>query len=168
MEKDKRTGWLKDLKEGDEVFLIGELLHEVFLQKVAIIEKITPAGRIKAGGYKFNQCGRFEKTDFCSVRLEKLTPEMKSKLLLNTERERLEAKAKVVINKIDVSKLSDEKLGLLYTFLEEINNYRKRERLEAKVKNAINDINVSEFNNEELKCLSTFLGGINDWEQGRL
>lgn len=33
MEKDKRTGWLKDLKVGDEVFVIGELLHEVFLQK---------------------------------------------------------------------------------------------------------------------------------------
>lgn len=157
MEKDKRTGWLKDLKVGDEVFLIGEYLHEVFLQEVAIVEKITPVGRIKAGGYKFNQCGRFKKTDFCSVRLEKLTPEMKSKLLLNTERERLEAKTKVVVNKIDVSKLSDEKLGRLYTFLEEITNYRKRERLEAKVKNAINDINVSEFNNEELKCLSTFL-----------
>lgn len=162
MEKDKRTGWLKDIKVGDEVYLIGELLHEVFLQKVAIVEKITPAGRIKAGGYKFNQCGRFEKTDFCSVRLEKLTPEMKSKLLLNTERERLEAKTKVVVGKIDVSKLSDEKLGRLYTFLEEITNYGKRERLEAKVKNAINDIDVSEFNNEELKCLSTFLKEFTD------
>lgn len=162
MEKDKRTGWLKALKVGDEVYLIGELLHEVFLQKVAIVEKITPAGRIKAGGYKFNQCGRFEKADFCSVRLEKLTPEMKSKLLLNTERERLEAKTKVVVDKIDVSKLSDEKLGRLYTFLEEITNYGKRERLEAKVKNAINDIDVSEFNNEELKCLSTFLKEFTD------
>ena len=120
MEKDKRTGWLKDLKVGDEVFVIGELLHEVFLQKIAIIETITPAGRIKAGGYKFNQCGRFEKTDFCSVRLEKLTPEMKSKLLLNTERERLEAKTKNVVDKIDISKLSNEKLERLYTFLKEI------------------------------------------------
>ena len=157
MEKDKRTGWLKDIKVGDEVFLIGELLHEVFLQKVAIVEKITPAGRIKAGGYKFNQCGRFEKTDFCSVRLEKLTPEMKSKLLLNTERERLEAKTKVVVDKIDVSKLSDEKLGRLYTFLEEITNYGKRERLEAKVKNKINDINISKLSDEKLERLSTFL-----------
>ena len=120
MEKDKRTGWLKDLKVGDEVFVIGELLHEVFLQKIAIIETITPAGRIKTGGYKFNQCGRFEKTDFCSVRLEKLTPEMKSKLLLNTERERLEAKTKIVVDKIDISKLSNEKLERLYTFLKEI------------------------------------------------
>lgn len=157
MEKDKRTGWLKDLKVGDEVLLVGEYLYEVFSEEVAIVEKITPAGRMKAGGYKFNQCGRFKKTDFCSVRLEKLTPEMKSKLLLNTERERLEAKTKVVVNKIDVSKLSDEKLGCLCTFLEEITNNRTRERLEAKVKNAINDINVSEFNNEELKCLSIFL-----------
>ena len=123
MEKDKRTGWLKDLKEGDEVFVIGELLHEVFLQKIAIIETITPAGRIKAGGYKFNQCGRFEKTDFCSVRLEKLTPEMKSKLLLNTERERLEAKTKIVVDKIDISKLSNEKLERLYTFLKEITDW---------------------------------------------
>lgn len=120
MEKDKRTGWLKDLKVGDEVFVIGELLHEVFLQKIAIIETITPAGRIKAGGYQFNHYGRFEKTDFCSVRLEKLTPEMKSKLLLNTERERLEAKTKIVVDKIDISKLSNEKLERLYTFLKEI------------------------------------------------
>lgn len=119
MEKDKRTGWLKDLKVGDEVFLIGELLHEVFLQKIAIIETITPAGRIRAGGYKFNQCGRFEKTDFCSVRLEKLTPEMKSKLLLNTERERLEAKVKNAINDIDVSEFNNEELKCLSTFLKE-------------------------------------------------
>ena len=91
-----------------------------FSKKIAIIETITPAGRIKAGGYKFNQCGRFEKTDFCSVRLEKLTPETKSKLLLNTERERLEAKTKIVVDKIDISKLSNEKLERLYTFLKEI------------------------------------------------
>lgn len=99
---------------------MGNFFMKYFSKKIAIIETITPAGRIKAGGYKFNQCGRFEKTDFCSVRLEKLTPETKSKLLLNTERERLEAKTKIVVDKIDISKLSNEKLERLYTFLKEI------------------------------------------------
>lgn len=120
MEKDKRTGWLKDLKVGDEVFVIGELLHEVFLQKIAIIETITPAGRIKAGGYKFNQCGRCRITDYRTLQLSELTPELRSKHLLSVKRERLEAKVKNKINDINISKLSDEKLERLSTFLEEI------------------------------------------------
>lgn len=121
MEKDKRTGWLKDLKVGDEVFVIGELLHEVFLQKIAIIETITPAGRINAGGYQFNHYGRGKITDYRTLQLMELTPELRSKHLLSLKRERLEAKVKNKINDINISKLSDEKLERLSTFLEEIN-----------------------------------------------
>ena len=120
MEKDKRTGWLKDLKVGDEVFVIGELLHEVFLQKIAIIETITPAGIIEAGGDKFNHYGRGRITDYRTLQLTELTPELRSKHLLSVKRERLEAKVKNKINDINISKLSDEKLERLSTFLEEI------------------------------------------------
>lgn len=99
---------------------MGNFFMKYFSKKLLLLKRSHQQVEIKAGGYKFNQCGRFEKTDFCSVRLEKLTPEMKSKLLLNTERERLEAKTKIVVDKIDISKLSNEKLERLYTFLKEI------------------------------------------------
>lgn len=115
MEKDKRTGWLKDLKVGDEVFLIG-----LYSQKVVTVEKITPTGRINAGGYQFNHYGRCKITDYRTLQLVELTPELKLKHLLSVKRERLEAKTKIVVDKIDISKLSNEKLERLYTFLKEI------------------------------------------------
>ena len=115
MEKDKRTGWLKDLKVGDEVFLIG-----LYSQKVVTVEKITTTGRINAGGYQFNHYGRCKITDYRTLQLVELTPELKSKHLLSVKRERLEAKVKNKINDINISKLSDEKLERLSTFLEEI------------------------------------------------
>lgn len=116
MEKDKRTGWLKDLKVGDEVFLIG-----LYSQKIVVVDKITPTGRINAGGYQFNHYGRSKITDYRTLQLMELTPELRSKHLLSLKRERLEAKVKNKINDINISKLSDEKLERLSTFLEEIN-----------------------------------------------
>ena len=115
MEKDKRTGWLKDLKVGDEVFLIG-----LYSQKIVVVENITPTGRINAGGYQFNHYGRCRITDYRTLQLTELTPELRSKHLLSVKRERLEAKVKNKINDINISKLSDEKLERLSTFLEEI------------------------------------------------
>lgn len=115
MEKDKRTGWLKDLKVGDEVFLIG-----LYSQKIVVVDKITPTGRINAGGYQFNHYGRCRITDYRTLQLTELTPELRSKHLLSVKRERLEAKVKNKINDINISKLSDEKLERLSTFLEEI------------------------------------------------
>lgn len=115
MEKDKRTGWLKDLKVGDEVFLIG-----LYSQKIVAIEKITPTGRINAGGFQFNHHGRCKITDYRTLQLMELTPELRSKHLLSVKRERLETEVKNIINDINVSKLSDEKLERLSTFLEEI------------------------------------------------
>lgn len=115
MEKDKRTGWLKDLKVGDEVFLIG-----LYSQKIVAVEKITPTGRINAGGYQFNHYGRCKITDYRTLHLAELTPELRSKHLLSVKRERLEAKVKNKINDMNISKLSDEKLERLSTFLEEI------------------------------------------------
>ena len=115
MEKDKRTGWLKNLKVGDEVYLVGS-----YSQKIVTIEKITPTGKINAGGYQFNHYGRCKITDFRTLQLMELTPELRSKHLLSVKRERLEAKVKNTINDINVSKLSNEKLERLYTFLKEI------------------------------------------------
>ena len=115
MKKDKRTGWLKDLKVGDEVLLIGS-----YSQKIVTIEKITPTGRINAGGYQFNHYGRCKITDYRTLHLAELTPELRSKHLLSVKRGRLEAKVKNKINDMNISKLSDEKLERLSTFLEEI------------------------------------------------
>ena len=56
--KDQRKGWLKDLKVGDEVFIVisrGVLGNNRIL---TTIKKITPTGRINAGGKQFPPTGK--------------------------------------------------------------------------------------------------------------
>jgi tryptophanyl-tRNA synthetase len=52
MDKDKRVGWIRDLKEGDKVFVKDR--HGEILSKV---EKITTTGRINTSHYRFTPNG---------------------------------------------------------------------------------------------------------------
>ena len=53
--KDQRKGWLKDLKVGDQVFVVE--LRGVFssYKTLATVEKITPTGRINVEDINFRQ-----------------------------------------------------------------------------------------------------------------
>ena len=66
--KDQRTGWLKDLKVGDKVFVVRSkgILGS---RNEATIEKITPTGRIKVGRVQFPPSGVLYK-DCWETRLE--------------------------------------------------------------------------------------------------
>jgi hypothetical protein len=50
---DKRTGWLAELKVGDKI----KVEHDYIAVRTAIIEKITPTGRIYAGNLKYSHNG---------------------------------------------------------------------------------------------------------------
>jgi hypothetical protein len=72
--KDQRKGWLKDLKVGDQVFVVE--LRGVFsnYKTLATVEKITPTGRINVEGYQFPPIGSIFK-DRSWTRLEQATNE---------------------------------------------------------------------------------------------
>jgi len=115
MEKDKRQGWLKELKVGDEVFIIG-----MFDNRIATVEKITQTGRINAGGYQFNNYGRCALSNYRALHLKELTPELKSKYLLSRKKDNLVQKINNTIKNTNLSELSLEKLERLDAFLKEI------------------------------------------------
>lgn len=55
--KDKRKGWLRDLKVGDKVFVTT--FRGVFSndKRLAVVDKITPTGRINVAERQFSQAG---------------------------------------------------------------------------------------------------------------
>jgi hypothetical protein len=58
MNKDKRTGWLGNLKVGDNVFVRSD-----FSLKLGRVSKITPIGRITV--FNFLSYGESRKWIFC-------------------------------------------------------------------------------------------------------
>jgi hypothetical protein len=52
-DKDKRIGWLRDLKEGDKVIISSD-----YITKIKSINKITPTGKIKIDNYSYDSDGR--------------------------------------------------------------------------------------------------------------
>lgn len=46
MVKDRRQGWLKELKEGDEVFIVGVDTDSYEETEIGTVTHITPTGRI--------------------------------------------------------------------------------------------------------------------------
>lgn len=73
MDKDKRTGWLGNLKVGDNVFVRSD-----FSLKLGKVSKITPTGRITVFNSTFSHLGKAE-SGYSVVRLEEATPEKISK-----------------------------------------------------------------------------------------
>lgn len=51
-DKDKRQGWLRELKVGDKVIVVTD-----YNKSVKIVDKITPTGRIKIGNTTFDHNG---------------------------------------------------------------------------------------------------------------
>ena len=48
--KDQRKGWLRELKVGDKVFVVSSRGALGSVKTLAIVEKITPTGRINVKG----------------------------------------------------------------------------------------------------------------------
>lgn len=83
MAKDERQGWLKELKVGDEVFIVGIGYDET---KIGVVSHITPTGRIGVDYTQYSAKGERKYNSF-PTRLKKLTPEAKQEYLLEKERQ---------------------------------------------------------------------------------
>lgn len=120
MEKDKRTGWLKELKVGDEVFLIQQGRgvwgsHTTISQ----VQKITPTGKINVDGVQFSPDGSYYGSSN-SLWLKELTPESKEEYLAERKRQTLARSISNTLTPRMISELSLEKLERLDDCLKEI------------------------------------------------
>lgn len=135
MVKDKRQGWLKELKEGDEVFIVGVDTDSYEETEIGTVTHITPTGRIGVNYTQYSVEGERKYNRF-PTRLKKLTPEAKQEYLLEKERqealEQQEAlgqaqagltlliKTKEALNNLNLDKMNIEELQTLYDCLKEI------------------------------------------------
>ena len=85
MEKDKRQGWLKELKVGDEVFVASGRGAWDTSYTISVVEKITPTGKINVAGKQFSPQGH-KREGYHSTWLKELTPENKQEYLLEKQR----------------------------------------------------------------------------------
>lgn len=99
--KDKRTGWLKELKVGDNVFIRSSLGL-----KLRTVTKITPTGRITVFNSSFSHLGKAG-SGYSVVRLEEATPEKISKY-----HQQLQKSKMIKLVKENFSKINFEKLDL--------------------------------------------------------
>ena len=135
MVKDRRQGWLKELKEGDEVFIVGVDTDSYEETEIGTVTHITPTGRIGVNYTQYSVEGERKYNRF-PTRLKKLTPEAKQEYLLEKERqEALERqksfgtstswtyaliKTKEALNNLNLDKMNIEELQTLYDCLKEI------------------------------------------------
>ena len=75
MDKDKRIGWLRELKVGDKVIIKSQYEHSV-----KIIDKITSAGKINVGHRQFQENGREKVGKHDRSGLEKWTQEIEDQI----------------------------------------------------------------------------------------
>ena len=85
-DKDKREGWLKELKVGDLV-LIDYGFNK---QSIGKIDKITPTGKISIGSSRYRPDGHIEGTGY-----------YKSRIRLFTENEKLQIDNEKLLNGIE-------------------------------------------------------------------
>ena len=122
MVKDRRQGWLKELKEGDEVFIVGVGTDSYEETEIGTVTHITPTGRIGVNYTQYSVEG-YRKHVSYPTRLKKLTPETKKEYLLEKERQEylkeaqrtaLLIKTREALSKLNLNKLNTRELQALY------------------------------------------------------
>ena len=86
--KDKRVYWLRDLKVGDEVFIVRSNGVLGSTKTLAVIEKITPTGRLNMKGQQFPPSGRIYE-NYRSIKLEQATEQAIKEHVSNIEKQKL-------------------------------------------------------------------------------
>ena len=82
-DKDKRIGWLRDLKVGDKVYV-----NEYGVNHIREVERITPTGRLTVNGLVYNPHGREGgSTSYTHSRLSEWTPEREADIEENKRRQ---------------------------------------------------------------------------------
>lgn len=120
MEKDKRQGWLKELKVGDEVFLIQGRGVGGSHTTISQVQKITPTGKINVDGVQFSPDGSYYGS-YCggsnSLWLKELTPENKQEYLLEKQRTSLLIKTRNALKNLNLDKMNTGELQALYDYI---------------------------------------------------
>lgn len=104
--KDQRKGWLRDLKVGDKVFIVSSKGVLGSVRTLAVVEKITPTGRLNVGGQQFPPSGSIYE-NYRSTKLEQATEQAIQEYISNVEKQKLikEITDKVnsgILNKMDI------------------------------------------------------------------
>ena len=121
MTKDKRQGWLKDLKVGDEVFIVGIGANSCEETKIGTVSHITPTGRIGVNYTQYSVEG-YRKNDLFPTRLKKLTPEAKQEYLLEKQRTSLLIKTRNALKNLNLDKMNTGELQALYDYIKSGND----------------------------------------------
>lgn len=113
--KDQRTGWLKELKVGDYVFVKQYRGALGSVKTLAVVDKITPTGRINIGERQFQPSGC--RQGYRWARLEQATKENIKEFTLEKQKSALirEIAEKVnggVLAKMDTIDLKEIKMTL--------------------------------------------------------
>ena len=107
--KDQRKGWLKDLKVGDKVFIVSSKGVLGSVKTFAVVEKITPTGRLNVKGQQFPPTGSIYE-NYRSTKLEQATEQAIQEHVSNVEKQKIikELTEKVnsgVLNKLTLLEL---------------------------------------------------------------
>lgn len=82
--KDQREGWLKELKVGDKVFVRNSRGVLGSVKSLAVVDKITPTGRINIGVQQFKPSGECHQ-GYKFTRLEQATEESIKEFMLENK-----------------------------------------------------------------------------------
>lgn len=86
--KDKRVGWLRDLEVGDKVFIVSSKGVLGSTKTLAVVEKITPTGRLNVKGQQFPPSGRIYE-NYRSTKLEQANKQAIQEHVSNIEKQKL-------------------------------------------------------------------------------
>lgn len=86
--KDQRKGWLRDLKVGDKVFIVSSKGVLGSIRTLAVVEKITPTGRLNVKGQQFPPSGSIYE-NYRSTKLEQATEQAIQEHVSNIEKQKL-------------------------------------------------------------------------------
>lgn len=123
MEKDKRKGWLKELKVGDEVFVEYVGNSDSNETMFGVVSRITPTGRIvvfRKTPYSMNGASEtqysaegYHRNSVVQTRIVRIIPELKERF-----RERFIREITTTINNETLHSLKLNNLELLIDYLE--------------------------------------------------
>lgn len=117
--KDQRKGWLRDLKVGDKVFVVSSKGVLGSVKILAVVEKITPTGRMNVKGEQFPPSGnKYE--NHRSTRLEQATERAIQEHVCDTEKQRI---IKELTEKVNSGALNQMTLLDLKTIKFEFSKY---------------------------------------------
>lgn len=119
--KDQREGWLKELKVGDKVFVRNYRGALGSIKTLAVVDKITPTGRINIGVQQFKPSGECHQ-GYKFTRLEQATEESIKEFMLEKQKSAL---IREIADKVNDGVLAEMSILDLKSIKMTIDNYKK-------------------------------------------